>query len=80
MRGQFSDQGRMFSYVSPEDRVPKGYPLRAVRAPFVSRVGQVARHQPATAAGVAAAESGLMRFSSGLHHGIWRIVQGVRHA
>jgi len=32
VRGQFSDQGRMFSYVSPEDRVPKGHPLRAVRA------------------------------------------------
>lgn len=32
MRGQFSDQGRMFSYLSPEDRVPKGHPLRAVRA------------------------------------------------
>ena len=24
MRGQFSDQGRMFSYLSPEERVPKG--------------------------------------------------------
>jgi transposase len=34
MRGQFSDQGRMFSYVSPEERVPKGHPLRAVRAMF----------------------------------------------
>jgi transposase len=32
MRGQFSDQGRMFSYLSPENRVPKGHPLRAVRA------------------------------------------------
>ena len=32
MRGQFSDQGRMFSYLSPEERVPKGHPLRAVRA------------------------------------------------
>lgn len=32
MRGQFSDQGRMFSYVSPEERVPQGHPLRAVRA------------------------------------------------
>jgi hypothetical protein len=26
MRGQFSDQGRMFSYASPEERVPKGHP------------------------------------------------------
>ena len=32
MRGQFSDQGRMFSYLSPEQRVPQGHPLRAVRA------------------------------------------------
>jgi transposase len=32
MRGQFSDQGRMFSYLSPEERVPQGHPLRAVRA------------------------------------------------
>ena len=32
MRGQFLDQGRMFSYLSPEERVPKGHPLRAVRA------------------------------------------------
>jgi len=32
MRGQFSDQGRMFSYLSPEERVPGGHPLRAVRA------------------------------------------------
>ena len=32
MRGQFLDQGRMFSYLSPEERVPRGHPLRAVRA------------------------------------------------
>ena len=32
MRGQFADQGRMFSYLSPEERVPKGHPLRAIRA------------------------------------------------
>ena len=31
MCGQFSDQGRMFSYLSPEERVPKGHPLRAIR-------------------------------------------------
>lgn len=31
MRGQFSDQGWMFSYISPEERVPKGHPLRAIR-------------------------------------------------
>lgn len=32
MRGPFSDQGRMFSYLSPEKRVPKGHPLREARA------------------------------------------------
>ena len=32
MRGQFEDQGRLFSYVSPETRVPANHPLRAVRA------------------------------------------------
>jgi hypothetical protein len=31
MRGRFSDQGRIFSYLPPEDRVPGGHPLRAVR-------------------------------------------------
>jgi len=32
MRGRFEDQGAMFSYVDPETRIPKGHPLRAVRA------------------------------------------------
>jgi transposase len=32
MRGQFKDQGRLFSYISTEERVPKGHPLRAVRS------------------------------------------------
>lgn len=31
MRGTFSDQGGMFSYVSPEARVPATHPLRAIR-------------------------------------------------
>src|SRR5882672_11113666 len=31
MRGRFSDQGGMFSYVSPESRVPATHPLRAIR-------------------------------------------------
>jgi hypothetical protein len=31
MRGRFEDQGGLFSYVSPEGRVPKDHPLRAVR-------------------------------------------------
>ncbi len=32
MRGSFRDQGGMFSYVSPETRVPANHPLRAIRA------------------------------------------------
>lgn len=32
MRGAFADQGRLFSYISPEARVPVSHPLRAVRA------------------------------------------------
>jgi len=32
MRGRFEDQGGLFSYVSPERRVPEKHPLRQVRA------------------------------------------------
>ena len=32
MRGEFEDQGRLFSYISPERRVPEGHPLRKIRA------------------------------------------------
>lgn len=31
MRGRFEDQGRLFSYMSPETRVPASHPLRKVR-------------------------------------------------
>jgi hypothetical protein len=31
MRGRFRDQGGMFSYISPEQRVPPDHPLRRVR-------------------------------------------------
>ena len=31
MRGAFVDQGGLFSYISPEARVPKNHPLRQVR-------------------------------------------------
>ena len=30
MRGRFSDQGGLFSYVSPETRVPADHPLRGL--------------------------------------------------
>jgi transposase len=32
MRGAFVDQGRLFSYIAPEVRVPANHPLRAIRA------------------------------------------------
>jgi transposase len=31
MRGTFDDQGRLFSYISPEQRVPAQHPLRTIR-------------------------------------------------
>lgn len=31
MRGKFNDQGGLFSYISPEKRVPSNHPLRKVR-------------------------------------------------
>jgi transposase len=31
MRGAFEDQGGLFSYISLEDRVPEGHPLRKIR-------------------------------------------------
>jgi transposase len=31
MRGRFFDQGGMFSYIRPEQRVPANHPLRKVR-------------------------------------------------
>ena len=32
MRGTFQDQSGLFSYIDPEDRIPKQHPLRKVRA------------------------------------------------
>ncbi|MDR7537743.1 MAG: transposase, partial [Armatimonadota bacterium] len=37
MRGDNFDQDGMFSYISPEQRVPQDHPLRAIRA-MVDRV------------------------------------------
>ena len=31
MRGEFEDQGGLFSYVDPESRIPAGHPLRQIR-------------------------------------------------
>ncbi len=37
MRGGFEDQGSLFSYVDPEDRIPLKHPLRKIR-PVVREV------------------------------------------
>jgi hypothetical protein len=31
MRGEFRDQGGLFSYIDPESRIPADHPLRRVR-------------------------------------------------
>ena len=31
MRGRFTDQGGLFSYIAPDKRVPTNHPLRKVR-------------------------------------------------
>jgi hypothetical protein len=31
MRGAFEDQGGLFSYISPEARIPASHPLRKIR-------------------------------------------------
>jgi transposase len=43
MRGGFVDQGRLFSYVSPEARVPAKHPLRAIRALVREVLGELDR-------------------------------------
>ena len=34
MRGEFRDQGGLFSYIDPESRIPADHPLRQVRGWF----------------------------------------------
>ena len=43
MRGVFADQGRLFSYVSPETRVPANHPLRKVRELVRAVLGELSR-------------------------------------
>jgi transposase len=43
MRGKFEDQGGLFSYISPEARVPKNHPLRAVRELVREVLGELNR-------------------------------------
>src|SRR5215204_1358710 len=43
MRGAFVDQGRLFSYISPEARVPANHPLRKVRELVRDVLGELNR-------------------------------------
>ena len=43
MRGAFVDQGRLFSYISPEARVPASHPLRRVRELVRDVLGELNR-------------------------------------
>ena len=43
MRGAFVDQGRLFSYISPEARVPASHPLRKVRELVRDVLGELNR-------------------------------------
>jgi transposase len=43
MRGAFMDQGRLFSYLSPEARVPASHPLRKVRELVRAVLGELDR-------------------------------------
>jgi transposase len=43
MRGAFVDQGGLFSYISPEARVPPNHPLRKIRALVRDVLGELNR-------------------------------------
>ena len=43
MRGAFVDQGKLFSYISPEARVPADHPLRKIRALVRDVLGELNR-------------------------------------
>ncbi|QDM15517.1 IS5 family transposase [Tardiphaga sp. vice352] len=43
MRGTFEDQGGLFSYISPDARVPQNHPLRKVRALVRDVLGEMSR-------------------------------------
>ncbi len=43
MRGTFQDQGGLFSYISPEARVPSGHPLRKIRELVRDVLGELNR-------------------------------------
>ena len=43
MRGAFADQGGLFSYISPEARVPANHPLRKIRELVRDVLGELNR-------------------------------------
>jgi hypothetical protein len=43
MRGAFADQGGLFSYISPETRVPPNHPPRKIRALVRDVLGELNR-------------------------------------
>ena len=43
MRGAFEDQGGLFSYISPEARVPASHPLRKIRQLVREVLGELNR-------------------------------------
>src|SRR5262249_21336918 len=43
MRGAFTDQGQLFSYISPEARVPTDHPLRKIRKLVRDVLGELNR-------------------------------------
>ncbi len=43
MRGAFDDQGRLFSYISPEQRVAARHPLRTIRELVREVLGELDR-------------------------------------
>jgi transposase len=45
MRSQFRDQGGLFSYIDPEDRIPAGHPLRQIRALVSRSTGRLYSHE-----------------------------------
>ena len=44
MRGDDQQQNHIFSYLSPEERVRKDHPLRAIRTMVDEVLGQLSRH------------------------------------
>lgn len=50
MRGVFEDQGGLFSYISPEARIPASHPLRNIRELSRTYIFGLYRFLPGTSA------------------------------